>query len=65
LFDVKVYIVQKFDRDGNPGEVLAVKLTHASAHMLAKAAAPAKVIFGVADKTLLPNVGSYSSQSSK
>lgn len=50
-FTAKVYIVQKFDRAGNPGEVIAVKLTLAAAHAIAKAQAPAKVIFGIADKT--------------
>jgi hypothetical protein len=47
----KVYIVQKHDRDGNPHEVIAVKLTFASAHAIAKVNAPAKVIFGIADKS--------------
>jgi len=37
----KIYIVQKYDRQGQPGEVIAVKLTFAAAHAIAKEFAPA------------------------
>ena len=48
----KVYVVQKADREGRLyGEVLAVKLTHAEAHRIAVARAPAKVTCVIADKT--------------
>lgn len=46
----KVYVVQKADRQGTLGEVLAVKLTHEAAHAIAKRMAPAKVICVMADK---------------
>lgn len=52
-FVVKTYVVQKYDRKGNPGEVLDVKLTFAAAHALAKENAPAKVIPILADKVPL------------
>jgi hypothetical protein len=55
-FETKVYVVQKFDREGREGPVIAVKLTHATAHDIAKRNAPAKVIFAVADKDPSPNV---------
>ena len=55
-FETKVYAVQKFDRDGRPGEVIAIKLTWTAAHAIAKRNAPAKVIFAVADKDPTPNV---------
>jgi amino acid permease len=55
-FDVKTYVVQKFDHDGHPGDVLAVKLTFAAAHAIAKRYAPSKVLFSVADKDESPNV---------
>lgn len=55
-FTVKTYVVQKADRDGNLiGPVLAVKLTFADAHRIAKDFAPAKVTFVLADKTPFPN----------
>lgn len=51
-FAVKVYVVQKADRMGRlHGDVLAVKLTHAAAHQIAKENAPAKVTCVMADKT--------------
>ena len=51
-FTVKVYVVQKADRDGRLyGDVLAVKLTRQAAHEIAKAHAPAKVTCVIADKT--------------
>lgn len=55
-FNPKVYIVQKFHRDGTPGEVIAVKLVFSIAHQIAKAHAPCKIVFGRADKTLELNV---------
>ncbi|CAA2141474.1 hypothetical protein [Hyphomicrobium sp. ghe19] len=55
-YQTKVYIVQKYDRDGSPGEIIAVKLTFASAHQLAKSNAPAKVVFAIADKSVFRNV---------
>lgn len=56
-FRAKVYIVQKADRDGRLGEIVAVKLTFEAAHRIAKAQAPAKVVFGVADKDFDLNCG--------
>lgn len=51
-FSVKVYVVQQADRQGRlHGDVLAVKLTHAAAHQVARANAPAKVTCVLADKT--------------
>ena len=55
-FEVKSYVVQKVDAEGRHGPVLAVKLTWAAAHAIAKRYAPAKVIFAVADKHESPNV---------
>ena len=55
-FEIKVYVVQKFHRDGTPGEVLAVKLTRQAAHQVALEYAPSKVIFAVADKSSFANV---------
>lgn len=52
----KVYIVQKYDREGKPGEIIAAKLTFAAAHAVAKDNAPAKVVFALADKSSLRNV---------
>ena len=59
MFSPKIYIVQQYDRDGSPGTVLGVKLTFAAAHQLAKAHAPAKVLYGEADKTAQPNVSDH------
>lgn len=55
-FETKTYVVQKFDHEGRPGVVLAVKLTWAAAHAIAKKHAPSKVIFAVADKSEMVNV---------
>lgn len=55
-FVTKVYIVQKYERGGRPGEVIATKLTFGAAHAVAKNNAPARVIFSIADKTEEPNV---------
>lgn len=55
-YEVKCYVVQKANADGGLGQVLAVKLTHAQAHAIAKAHAPARVHFVVADKTEALNV---------
>lgn len=52
----KIYIVQKYDRQGQPGEVIAAKLTFAAAHAIAKEFAPAKVVFAIADKDVKPNI---------
>ncbi len=38
-FTCKTYVVQKADRDGRLGDVLAVKLTFDAAHRLARVAA--------------------------
>ncbi|MCA1775269.1 MAG: hypothetical protein LC676_06570 [Loktanella sp.] len=55
-YTAKVYVVQKADRQGNlHGPVLAVKLTHADAHAVARAFAPARVTCVMADKTPDPN----------
>ena len=55
-FAVKVYVVQKADRQGRlHGDVLAVKLTHTAAHQIAKDHAPAKVTCVLADKTEVLN----------
>ena len=61
-YDVKVYVVQQFDRAGSPGEVLAVKLTRQAAHQVALDNAPAKIIFALADKSSFPNVVQDTSQ---
>jgi hypothetical protein len=45
VFHVKTYVVQKPD-----GELLAVKLTRATAQQVARKFAPAKVTLVVADK---------------
>jgi len=52
----KIYIVQKFNRKGEPGDIIAVKLTFAAAHAIAKEFAPAKVVFAIADKDVKPNI---------
>ena len=49
-FDVKVYVVQKFQEDGTPGNVLATKLTRGAAQSIAKLFAPCRVWFMRADK---------------
>ncbi|QIG76987.1 hypothetical protein EVC30_159 [Rhizobium phage RHph_Y1_11] len=54
-YETKIYLAQKYDRAGNPGAIVGVKLTFAAAHAIAKANAPAKVLLGLADKTLLEN----------
>lgn len=56
-YQTKVYVVQKADPDGKLGQLLAVKLTYAAAHEIAKRHAPAKVHFVVADKSQTLNVG--------
>jgi hypothetical protein len=53
---VKVYVVQQFGRGGRAGDVLALKLTRQAAHNVAKAHAPAQVIFAVADKDSQTNL---------
>lgn len=55
-YQAKVYVVQRVGRDGEHGPVIAVKLTHADAHNIAKKFAPARVLTVIADKTDLPNV---------
>jgi len=55
-YATKCYVVQKADRDRVLGAVLAVKLTHKAAHTVAKAFAPAKVHFALADKSDQPNM---------
>jgi hypothetical protein len=54
-FTCKVYVVQKADLNGVLGAIVAVKLTHADAHAIAKDCAPAKVLCVVADKSPEPN----------
>ena len=56
-YEVRVYVVQKADREGNLGDLLAVKLTFAAAHEIAKRKAPARVHVVTADKTADWNVG--------
>jgi len=47
----KTYVVMKVDRDGYLyGAPLAVKLTYAAAHKIAKRYAPARVFCLIADK---------------
>lgn len=59
-FVTKTFVVQKFNHDKTPGEVIGVKLTHAAAHQLAKDHAPAKVIGPIeADKSAAPNAPGY------
>jgi hypothetical protein len=48
---VKVYVIQRYDKNGNPGEVIDVKLSFAAAHDIAKKYAPAKVLYDLADKS--------------
>lgn len=50
-YTCKVYIVQRAD-----GTVVGAKLAFEIAHQLAKAHAPAKILFSIADKSLQPNV---------
>lgn len=55
-YNVKVYVVQRADAQGNPvGAPVGAKLTFAAAHQVAKDHAPAKVTCVVADKTDEPN----------
>ena len=61
-YETKVYVVQKADREGRLGEVLAVKLNHTAAHAIAKKHAPAKVHFAIADKSEDLNVDHGSGQ---
>lgn len=56
-FETRVYVVQKADREGNLGEVLAAKLSFGAAHAIAKKHAPAKVHFCIADKSEQLNIG--------
>jgi len=63
-YQTKVYVVQKSDVEGNLGRLLAVKLTHAAAHAVAKRHAPAKVHFVLADKSEQLNVEQVPSQTS-
>ena len=51
-YSTKVFVVQRAT-----GEVIGVKLTMAAAMQLAKAQAPCRVIFALADKTAGPNIG--------
>jgi|GEM_PF-6685088 len=47
----KTYVVMKADRDGSLyGAPLAIKLTYAAAHKIAKQHAPARVFCLIADK---------------
>ena len=55
-YQTKVYVVQKADSGGLLRDVLAVKLTLAAAHAIAKRHAPAKVHFVTADKSEELNV---------
>lgn len=55
-YSTKVYIVQK-----EGGEVIGAKTAFEPAHALAKANAPARVLFSVADKSLDENVVGHSS----
>lgn len=48
--EIKVYIVQR-----ETGEVVDAKLTHAAAHAVAKANAPAKVLLIRANKSPMPS----------
>ena len=50
-YQTKVYVVQKADHYGVPGDVIAVKLTHGAAHAIAKQFAPCRVHFAIADKS--------------
>jgi hypothetical protein len=60
-FQVKVYIVQKADKDDKlTGPVLAAKLTYGAAHAVAKQYAPAGVTCILADKSELPNNPAHS-----
>lgn len=58
-FNVKVYIVQKADRDGTLGDIVAAKLTYDAAHKIALKNAPAKVHCVIADKSTYANAPGY------
>lgn len=51
-YTTKVFVVQRAS-----GEVIGVKLNFQAAHTLAKREAPCRVIFAIADKDDLSNVG--------
>ena len=55
-YSTKIYIVQKVC-----GEVIGAKTAFEPAHALAKANAPARILFAVADKTSETNVVGHSS----
>lgn len=59
-FRTKVYIVQRAN-----GDVIAAKLTFIDAHQIAKAHAPARVLFAIADKTQTLNVTAHSADQRK
>ena len=61
-YEVKTYVVQKADHEGNLGALLAVKLTFGAAHAIALRHAPAKVHFAVAEKTEDLNLDRVSDQ---
>lgn len=58
-YETKVYIVQKAD-----GEVIGAKTAFQPAHTMAKANAPSRVLFSMADKSLKKNVVGHSSDQS-
>ncbi len=64
-YQTKVYVVQKAGPNGVLGDVIAVKLTHGAAHAIAKAHAPCKVHFAIADKSDEVNVAPQESRTSR
>lgn len=58
-YTCKVYIVQKAS-----GEVIAAKTAFQPAHAIAKAHAPAKILFSMADKTFELNVSAHDPEKS-
>lgn len=53
-YRTKTYVVQRAS-----GEVIAVKTAFDPAHKIAKAEAPSRILFAVADKTVALNVTDY------
>jgi hypothetical protein len=53
-YRTKIYVVQRAT-----GEVIAAKTAFDPAHQIAKAEAPCRILFAVADKTVSINVTDY------
>lgn len=59
-YSTKVYIVQR-----RSGEVIAAKTAFLPAHAIAKANAPARVLFSIADKSQELNVSDHDNSDCK